>query len=429
MGRPVNAVEQPLLPSRRYTLGDYLQAGGYQAAGATQTDKGRLVDILGNTSLTGLGGANFPFASKFLATSEQGRPSVVVCNAAEDEPGSRKDRTLLERNPHVVLEGTLLAASALGADEIFVYVSEELERALASLRQAVADIEGLPLVEGVTIRVVAAPSAYVAGEATAVIEAIDGKPALPRKQPPYPTAHGVSGRPTLLSNCETFANLPRLVMGHLENHLHLGDATHTRLVTVDGDVNTPGVYEVFPRSTTLRGVIETAGGVLHGAEFKAVQPGGPSSAYLAHEALNTRLEVAEIRAAGSQAGCLAIRVLSSLRCIVEDLCEVTAFFAREQCGQCPSCRMKTGMYHKTVRQVRDGKGNWRMLDQFGAIDEYVSDMPSICALISMPSPPVESALRLFRSDFAHHIDGGCCPLVGSPSSSELETSTARPRPN
>jgi NADH-quinone oxidoreductase subunit F len=393
-----------LLPGDTESLTAYQKQGGYRALDQARRDLDTLRDVLARTGLTGLGGAHFPFATKLSLTFAAPGPRAVVCNAAEDEPGSQKDRTLLERNPHLVIEGTLIAAAALQADVAYFYVSETLDAAWHSLQRALQELADDPLLAaGVELHLHRAPVAYVAGEATAAVRSIDGGEAKPMQQPPYPSESGVAGRPTLVSNCETLANLPRLFAAG--NNGETTAQTWSRLVTITGDIDAPGVYEISPDETTFADLIAMAGGITGTSpQLKAIQPGGPSSAYLPASAADVLLRNEDIREAGSQPGCLAVRVLSQARCLVEDVTEVTGFFAREQCGQCPSCRMKTQAYSKLIQQVQKGRGTWDVLTQLSAVDEFVADMPSRCALISMPTPPVTSALRLFREDFAAHIE-------------------------
>ena len=404
----MNLIASPLLPTLDQALQTYRAHGGYKALEVARSDLAGVQAILMQTSLTGLGGARFPFSKKLQLALQSAAPRVVVCNAAEDEPGSRKDRTLLERNPHLVLEGALLAATAIGANLVFFYVSETLTEALESIERALVELfREDSLLDDLELRVCKAPTAYVAGEASAAIQAIEGREAKPVLQPPYPTESGVGGRPTLVSNCETLANLPRIVTLGMQG-ANEGSA-FSRLTTVSGDVALPGVYEILADETTFADLIELAGGIAGpSTRLKAIQPGGPSSAYLPASAINVLLTDSAIRAAGSQPGCLAVRVLSEARCLVEEVADLTAFFAREQCGQCPGCRMKTQAYSKSIQQIQGGNGKWSMLDQLSLVDEFVADMPSLCALISMPTQPVMSAVALFRHDFEDHIERSAC---------------------
>lgn len=393
-----------LLPPHRYGLDDYLSHRGYRVLGDVVANPDQARAVLAGTTLSGLGGAHFPFARKFTAVLDQPAPRAVLCNAAEDEPGSGKDRALLCVNPHIVVEGTLIAAAALHATDVVFYVSATSSSEIESLTAALAESSVDTLLPGIEVRIVTAPDRYVAGEATAAVNVVDGGEGKPTGQPPYPSERGISGRPTLVANAETLANLPRIIRAAQRGERPVW----TRLATVTGDVAEPGVYEIHPEVDTFTTLITRAGGFSGTGELKAVQPGGPSSRFLPAEAADIALRDADIRAAGSQPGCLAVRVVATSTCIVEICEEITDFFARQQCGQCPPCRMKTQMYQRTVQQIASGKGSWELLDKLAHVEEFVVDMPRKCTLIDMPTPPVDSARSLFPADFAAHIDHGRC---------------------
>ncbi|GFG52450.1 NADH-ubiquinone oxidoreductase-F iron-sulfur binding region domain-containing protein [Mycolicibacterium agri] len=393
---------QKLLPPSRLDRAGYLDRDGYLAYQYAVADTEWARKVLTSTPLTGLGGAHFAFARKVASMLTSSTPRVVVCNAAEDEPGSRKDRMLLARNPHVVLEGAMIAAIAVDATDIVIYVSELADEEHQSLTEAMAEIDDPPATAA--IRIVRADQRYVSGEATAAVDAINGGDGKPTGQPPYPTEKGVNGRPTLVANCETLANLPRIVRADRAGL----EPSWTRLTTVTGDIAAPGVYEIDPYCDTFADLFVCAGNVTGSGRLKGFQPGGPSSRFLGPDAAGTLIANDAIRAAGSQPGCLAIRVVSTSSCIVEICREITAFFSREQCGQCPPCRMKTQTYHRIMQQVGAAGGGWDLLEKLAAVEEFVGDMPRRCSLIDMPTPPVESALTLFPDDFAAHIEGGSC---------------------
>ena len=395
---------EKLLPPSGLDRAGYLEHDGYVAYRYAIAEPEWTQKVLTSTPLTGLGGAHFAFARKVASMLTNSAPRVVVCNAAEDEPGSRKDRMLLLRNPHVVLEGAMIAAAALEATDIVMYISELAEDEHASLAQAMAEINDLHAFGG--IRIVRADPRYVSGEATAAVDAINGGEGKPTGQPPYPTERGVNGLPTLVANCETLANLPRIVRAAWAGT----DPSWTRLTTVTGDIGQPGVYEIDPYTDTFADLFARAGKVTGSGRLKAFQPGGPSSRFLGSDAAGTLIANDAIRAAGSQPGCLAIRVISTDTCIVEVCEEITAFFSREQCGQCPPCRMKTQTYHRIIQQVEAAGGGWELLEKLDAVEEFVGDMPRRCSLIDMPTPPVESARTLFPDDFTAHIEGGSCAL-------------------
>lgn len=402
-------VGHPLLPDQPLDRAGYEATGGYKALAVALTDPVRARHALWQTQLRGRGGAGFPFARKIGFACEADGPRVVVCNAAEDEPGSAKDCTLLERNPHVVIEGALIAAHALDAATVVLYVSEAAQSAT---RRALAEVADDDLLQGLQVSLIRASADYVAGEASAAVSLINGGLAKPLVQPPYPTTAGVDGRPTLVSNCETLANLPRIVTG---------GGPHTRLATISGDVVNGGVFEIDPTVETFDTLIERAGGLTGNGILKAIQPGGPSSAFLAADSAGITLDAAAIAAAGSAAGCLAVRVYTSDRCMVEVVDAVTGFFSTQHCGQCPPCRMKTQTYHRTIHQITTGHGSWDMLDKLSVVEDFVSDMPRRCSLIDMPTPPVASARVLFADDFAAHIDHDMCPGSEAAALPPLET--------
>lgn len=415
---------QSLLPPAYLDRAAYTHEGGYHALAEATADPDRTRQTLLSTDLTGLGGAHFPLARKIASLIEAPGPRAVVCNVAEDEPGSHKDRTLLSRNPHLVLEGVLIAATALDATDIVMYVSGSALEATQAIVEAITEATDEPVVDlARQVRIVTAGNHYVAGEATAAVDAINGGPGKPTGQPPFPTERGIGGLPTLIANCETLANLPRLIRA-----VWAGETpTWTRLATVSGDVAAPGVYEVDPATETFADLFERAGQITGSGRLKAFQPGGPSSRFLAAASVGVRVDDDAIRAAGSQPGCFAVRVVADGTCLVDVCQEITGFFSREQCGQCPPCRMKTQNYHRTMQTIAGNKGNWDLLDKLSIVDEFVADMPHRCALIDMPSPPVASARDLFPDDFAAHIDGGGCPSA-EPTDALIQPNAALTRP-
>ena len=413
-----------LLPPLHLDRAAYTREGGYHALGNAVADPDRSRQALLATDLTGLGGAHFPLARKIASLLDVPGPRAVVCNAAEDEPGSRKDRTLLTRNPHLVLEGVLIAAEALDATDVVMYISESALDATQAVLTAIEEAATSPVAANAKrLRVVAAGTHYVAGEATAAVDAINGGPGKPTGQPPYPTERGIGGLPTLVANCETLANLPRLIRAAWAGHAPVW----TRLATVTGDVATPGVYEVDPTTDTFADLFDRAGQVTGSGRLKAFQPGGPSSRFLGASSAGVLVADDAVRAAGSQPGCFAVRVIADGTCIVEVCQEITGFFSREQCGQCPPCRMKTQNYHRTIQTIAGNKGKWGLLDKLSIVEEFVADMPHRCSLIDMPTPPVVSARDLFPDDFAAHIDGGACPCP-HPNNPHSEPNTAPAQP-
>jgi len=391
-----------------------------------------IVDAVSASGLRGRGGAGFPTGKKLeLALVAPGDEKYVLVNAAEDEPGSRKDRFLVERMPAKVVEGAMIAARAVGARHLVFYVSMALEKERASLERelAVAQDHGLTLSEGgdrpsvqdseLDALVVQAPTDYVAGEDTAALEIIEGREGLPREKPPYPVTEGLWGKPTVGANVETLATIPSVIARGADWYRSLGtpDSPGTMLFTLGEEMRTPGVFEL-ELGVRLRELLERYGGGLRsGLPIKAVLPGGPSSGFLTADELEIRLDHATLRNAGSAVGCGIVRVYDTSFCLVELLLEIMRFFERECCGQCPPCRMETGMLVKVLGQVHEGKAPRALFEQLPKIVEFAAQKGGLCSFISMPAPPLLSALARFPEDFeAHMKTGRCLPTSTSVSS-------------
>ena len=408
------------VPEGRETLEQYRARGGYQAlAKAVQSPSEEIVKIVTDAGLRGRGGAGFPTGKKWQLTREApGEPRYLVLNGGEDEPGSKKDRVLLENLPHLVLEGTILAAYAIGATKAYLYINARYDAALKSVNDALAEAKnvgyggdhllGSPF--SLEIEVVPAPHNYVAGEDTAVLEVIEGKKPLPRQKPPFPVTAGLFGKPTSVNNVETLANVAPIVLKGAEWYRKFGTAESagTMIFSLNDDVNRPGVYEL-PFGTPLRYLIEECGGGIKGGKkIKAIMPAAPSSAFLPPEKIDTPLDHNSMREAGSALGCGVVKLVAEGECIVEELVKIADFFAAESCGQCPACRMETNTLAMLIKKVQGGQGGQPILEQFGKILAF-NKGKGFCNLIAMPGPPVESAIRLFPADFEAHLTSGKCP--------------------
>lgn len=401
-------------------LAEYENRGGYEALKKIArglTPSAVLQEVVAS-GLQGRGGAGFPTGKKWeLAVQSPASPRYVVGNGGEDEPGSRKDRLLMENHPHLVLEGLLLCAYAVGARTAYLYVNHGFEGALGSLEAALGEAREKHFLGesvlgsgfSVDVEFCRAPSEYVAGEDTSALEVIEGRKAWPREKPPYPTTAGLFRQPTVVNNMETLANIPAIVRRGAPWFRGWGtrESPGTMLFTLGEEVKRPGVYEL-PLGTRLRFLIEECGGGLKtSAGLKAVLPGGPSSAFLTPGQLDTPLDHQSIRAAGSALGCGVVRLIPSGTCIVEEVLKIAEFFARESCGQCPACRMETTTLVTLLQKVQQGQGGEALLDQFSKVIDF-NRGKGFCGLINMPAPPILSAIRLFRSDFDAHLKTGSC---------------------
>jgi NADH-quinone oxidoreductase subunit F len=409
------------IPEGREGLEQYRARGGYLAlAKAVEAAPEEVIKAVSEAGLRGRGGAGFPTGRKWQFTREAPEePRYLVLNGGEDEPGSKKDRVLLENLPHLVLEGTILGAYAIGASKAYLYINALYDVALKNINDALAEAKSagywgnnvLGNDVSLDIEVIPAPHNYVAGEDTAVLEVIEGKKPWPRQKPPFPVTVGLFGKPTAVNNVETLANVAPIVLKGADWYRKFGTAESpgTMIFSLNDDVNRPGVYEL-PFGTPLRYLIEECGGGIKGGKkIKAIMPAAPSSAFLPLDKIDTPLDHNSMRDAGSALGCGVVKLISEDSCIVEELVKIADFFAAESCGQCPACRMETNTLAMMIKKVQAGQGGQPILDQFGKILAF-NKGKGFCNLIAMPGPPIESAIKLFPADFEAHLSTGKCPV-------------------
>ncbi len=399
------------------SLAGYRACGGYQALlKVLSIPPSEVIEIVKRSGLRGRGGAGFPTGQKWeLAARKNSPKKYVVCNAAEGEPGTLKDRHLIRNNPHQILEGVMIAAYAIGADEAYIFVKQQFVLEFEMLKATIREVEESGIPGGgfsIKLHAVAGPNVYVAGEETAMLEAIQGRPPMPRPKPPfYPIQHGLFGRPTLVNNAETLANLPPLISRGVEWFRSFGTAQSpgTMLFTLTGDVERPGVVEL-PLGTPLRKLIwDFGGGIRGGRTLKAVFPGGPSQAVLTAEQVDTPLDFESLRAAGSSLGTGGVAVYSDAGCMVRTVLKFCEFFSDESCGQCPPCKLGTENLEQILRRIEEGQGEPRDLEQINRVCGMIRGR-GFCDLVTSAVRSVESALRLFRSEFESHIRERGCPL-------------------
>lgn len=405
----------------REDLKSYQARGGYQAL--EKVLKGwspeAVIQEISDSGLKGRGGAGFPTGKKWIFTREcPEQPRYVVLNGGEDEPGSKKDRLLMENLPHLVIEGAILASYAVGAPQAYLYINRLYEAAHQSMAQALreareagywgARIQGSNF--SLDVLFVSAPPNYVAGEDSAALEVIENKQPLPRKKPPFPATAGLFGKPTAVNNVETLANVPPIIARGSKWYRSFGtpESPGTMIFSLNEEVNRPGIYELHFGSSLRYLVEECGGGIKGGKSLKAILPGGPSSAFLGPDKMDIPLEHNAVRAAGSSIGCGVVHLVTEGTCMVEETLRIAEFFAAESCGQCPACRMETNMLPAMLKKVQQGQGGQAILDQFAKVISF-NKGKGFCNLINMPGPPIESALRLFRSDFEFHLANGRCP--------------------
>ena len=375
-----------------------------------ELDATQIVSILKASGLRGMGGAGFPAGQKWeFVIREAAVPKYVVCNADEGEPGTFKDRTFLEQSPHEVLEGLLVAATAIGAKEAVVYVREEYAAARANLRRAIGELRkaGLPPSDGPRVRIVVGAGAYVCGEETAMLESIEGKRGEPRLRPPYPASFGLWGMPTLIHNVETLARVSQILRRGADWFRSLGrnGAAGMRRFAFSGHVAKPGWADA-PLGLPLEDLIrEYAGGPGDGHSLKAVFPGGLASGFLGPGQLTTPMDFEAVARTGASLGSGGVIALDDRVCAVDTAENCLEFFAHESCGKCTPCRAGSEKLLQMVRNLRMGKSS---LDS-GAVDELAATMidTSICGLGTTAPVALRLALQHFPEEFDAHARGRC----------------------
>ena len=396
---------------------DYVAEDGYVAAkkALTSMTPGEVIDEVTEANLRGLGGAGFPAGRKWsFVPKETTKPKYLVVNADEGEPGTFKDRYIMERDPHALLEGMIIAAYAIGSHKAYVYIRGEYFRSAKRLQRAVdeaysqgwlgKDIQASGFDLDVVIH--RGAGAYICGEETALLTSLEGGKGFPRLKPPFPAISGLFSCPTIVNNVETLACVPFILRHGAERFAGIGTKTQggTRLFCVCGHVVRPGVYEESV-GITLRDLIELAGGVRNGNKLKAVIPGGISAKILTADEIDVAMDFDSLRNAGTMAGSGGVIVMDETTCMVEALDSAARFFADESCGQCSPCREGTGWVHRILRRIMEGKGTIQDLDDLLAV---AGDMEgtTICVFADAAAWPVQSYITKFRTEFEAYIHTG-----------------------
>jgi NADH-quinone oxidoreductase subunit F len=385
-----------------HTLAVYREHGGYAAwEKARQMEPAALVEEIKQSNLRGLGGAGFPTGTKwsFIPKNHTG-PVYLVVNADEGEPGTFKDRYLLERDPHALIEGMLIAARAIRSALGFVYIRGEYVQPWRLFSAAVKEAYDAGLLGGgFDIVVHRGAGAYICGEETGLISSLEGKKGWPKVKPPFPAIKGAFAQPTIVNNVETLACVPPIVTRGAAWFAGLGSKTQggTRMYSVSGRVKKPAVYETSV-SITLRQLIELAGGVSHTGRLKAVVPGGGSAPILTADEIDVVMDVDGLRTAGSMIGSAGVIVLDESASIPEALMVLARFYAHESCGQCTPCRESTGWIYKMVHRIVDGHGRKDDLDTIIDVARRGAGT-TICAFYDGAVGPYISYIQKFRPEF------------------------------
>ena len=385
-----------------HTLGAYRGGGGYAAWDkARQMEPAAITEEVKKANLRGLGGAGFPTGAKwsFIPKTHTG-PVYLVVNADEGEPGTFKDRYLLERDPHALIEGMLIAARAIRCTQSFVYIRGEYVQPWRRFSAAVQEAYDAGLLgQGFDVVVHRGAGAYICGEETGLLSSLEGKKGWPKIKPPFPAIKGAFGEPTIVNNVETLCCVPPIIARGAEWFAGLGTKTQggTRMYSVSGRVKKPAVYEA-PVSITLRQLIEMAGGVSGTGRLKAVVPGGGSAAILTAHEIDVTMDVDGLKAAGTMIGSAGVMVMDESVSIPEALMVLARFYAHESCGQCTPCRESTGWIYKMVHRIVERRGHKDDLDTILDVAKRGAGT-TICAFYDGAVGPYISYIEKFRSEF------------------------------
>ena len=404
-----------------HTLNSYIERGGYKALKKSLgTSPDEITEIVKKSGLRGRGGAGFPTGMKWsFVPKEIDKPVYLCCNADESEPGSFKDREILEKDPHQMLEGIAIACYAINSHKSYIYIRGEMPYGAKIIQGAIDEAyengylgknifnSGFDL----DISLYRGAGAYICGEETGLLESIEGKNGEPRPKPPFPAQVGLFGCPTIVNNVETLAFVPHIINNGPEWFASIGTPknTGTKIYGLSGCINKPGLYEI-PLGITIRDLIdEYGGGIVNGNKVKAISPGGSSSALLTADDLDLPLDFDTMAKAGSMLGTAGVTVMDETVCMVRVAQNLAHFYRDESCGQCVQCREGTWWLEKILRGIEEGRGTMEQIDTLLDACKQMRGT-TICALADGCAMPVDSIVRKFRDEFEEHIKLGKCPF-------------------
>jgi len=412
-----------------FTLAGYQKNGGYVALKkALEMTPAQVMDEVKKSNLRGRGGAGFATGLKWsFVPKDNPKPKYLAVNADESEPGTFKDRYVLENDPHMLLEGIAIAAYALDCHQAYIYARGEFKHPSAVLEKAIeearaAGIFGKTMLGknyALDVFQVRGAGAYICGEETALLESLEGKKGWPRLKPPFPAVVGLFGAPTVVNNVETLASVPHIIERGAAWYASLGTdkSGGSRLICLSGTVNRPGVYEISLK-TTVRDVIfdpALGGGMPPGRTVKAVIPGGSSAPVLSADEIDVALEFEALKAKNTMAGSGGVIVIADDACLVRCLWRVSRFYAEESCGQCTPCREGTPWQARILRKIEEGRGEPGDVELLLGVASSIAPFPpmglgnTICPLGDAAALPVHSFVQKFRSEFDRHIQEKKCP--------------------
>ncbi len=402
-------------------INEYIAYDGYQALGKVLTEMtpDDVINIMKDSGLRGRGGGGFPTGLKWsFAKASVSDKKYVCCNADEGDPGAFMDRSVLEGDPHALIEAMAIAGYAIGADQGFVYVRAEYPIAVKRLQIAIDQAKEMGLLGknifgtdfGFDLELRLGAGAFVCGEETALMTSIEGKRGEPRPRPPFPAVKGLFGKPTVLNNVETYANVPQIILNGAEWFAAMGTekSKGTKVFALGGKINNTGLVEV-PMGTTLREIVEEiGGGIPGGKQFKAAQTGGPSGGCIPAEHLDIPIDYDNLIAIGSMMGSGGLIVMDEETCMVDIAKFFLEFTVEESCGKCTPCRVGTKRLYEMLERITKGKGKASDIDELQDLCHYIKEN-SLCGLGQTAPNPVLSTLHYFRDEYEAHIKDKKCP--------------------
>jgi len=402
-------------------IDEYISRDGYQALGKclTEMSAAQVIDEMKKSGLRGRGGGGFPTGLKWsFCAASPGEKKYVICNADEGDPGAFMDRSILEGDPHAVIEGMMIGAYAMGADEGYIYCRAEYPLAIKRLQTAIKQATDYGLLgENVlgtdfnfSLHIKEGAGAFVCGEETALMASIEGQRGMPRPRPPFPAVKGLWGKPTNINNVETWANVPRIIHQGAEWFASMGTekSKGTKVFALTGKVKNTGLVEV-PMGITIREIVyDIGGGIIGDKKFKAVQIGGPSGGCLVEEHLDIPVDYESLTAAGAIMGSGGLVVLDEANCMVDTAKFFLEFTQRESCGKCVPCREGTKKMLDILTRITEGNGVPEDLDKLQYLGEQIK-ATSLCALGGTAPNPVLTTLKYFRNEYEAHIFDKKCP--------------------
>ncbi len=403
-----------------FTIEGYKRNGGYKAiAKALDMDPDVIIQMVKDSGLRGRGGAGFPTGMKWgFIPQGDNKEHYLGVNADESEPGTCKDTPLLLANPHVLVEGVIIASYAIRANHAFIYIRGEVTHVVRRVQQAIEDAYKAGLLgknilgKGFDLELVlhVGAGAYICGEETALLDSLEGFRGQPRLRPPFPAIAGLYARPTVVNNVESIASVPSIIDKGAEWFASMGTEKSKgyTLYSLSGHVNNPGQFEA-PLGITLRELIELAGGIRTGHRLKFWTPGGSSTPMFTDEHLDVPLDYEGVAAAGSMLGTKALQIFDETTCVVRAVLRWTEFYKHESCGKCTPCREGTWWLVQALKNLENGEGTPADLDKLLDLCDNIMGR-SFCALADGAASPIISSLKYFRQEYLDHLSNGGCPF-------------------